>query len=237
MTADPIRSTNPTISQLKMAVLKPIDAWWVVFVADPLALRLIWVLLRVLPRVTPNQITGASLAAGVFAALAFANGWYLIGALAYQVSFILDCVDGKLARWHGLSSRRGQYWDGLVNTLVYGASVGGLAWSQVGDQRVVMAALVLLITWTLQMHTAPYLGASAEGGHVLLAVRPGGWLARHRLLPPLTFFDKHALLFFLAPLAHVVLEVMAALAVLEGATWVLKARIAWRDTGSRAEDV
>lgn len=236
MTTEPGSRSSPTLSQLKEEVLKPLDAWWVVFVGDPIAIRLVWALLRLWPRVTPNAITGGSLVAGLFAAIAFAKGWYVTGAFAYQVSFILDCTDGKLARWRRLTSRRGEYWDGLVNTLVFGVSVLGLTWHEIDDRRVVLAAFSLLIASALHVHTAHYVRAPAGGGHPVLGVRQGTWLARHRLLPPLTFFDKIALLFFVAPLADVVLEIMAGLALLDVTTWLLKARIAWRDTRERVSD-
>jgi phosphatidylglycerophosphate synthase len=223
----------PTIAELKARVLKPADAWWVVFVGDPIAIRLVWLLLRVWPWVTPNAITGASLAAGLLAALAFASGWYVTGAIAFQLSFVLDCADGKLARWHRAASPRGEYWDGVVNNLVYGAAVIGLAWQGISDWRVVASAFALLLMWALHMHTAHYLPETSGGGHPLVGLERSSWFRRHRLLPPLTFFDKIALLFFVAPVAGVVLETMAALALFDSLTWLMKARIAWRATGSR----
>jgi hypothetical protein len=85
-------------------------------------------------RLTPNQITVLSLCVGVLAALGFAKGerWSLVaGAVLLQVAFMLDCVDGQLARYTRNFSRFGAWLDSVFDRgkeyLVYaGLAIGAV---------------------------------------------------------------------------------------------------------------
>src|SRR5258707_5002148 len=98
---------------------KPRDILWNRFVARPLAAVLLVPLART--RVTPNQVTLATLV--VFAAgaamLALRPGrGALVGAAAIlELSYVLDCVDGQLARWKGTSSPVGAHLDFLMDEI------------------------------------------------------------------------------------------------------------------------
>jgi phosphatidylglycerophosphate synthase len=98
---------------------KPRDILWNRLVARPLAAVLLVPLART--RVTPNQITLATLAVFVFGAamLALCPGHgALLGAVAVlELSYVLDCVDGQLARWQGSSSPVGAHLDFLMDEL------------------------------------------------------------------------------------------------------------------------
>src|SRR3954453_13810234 len=81
---------------------------------------------------TPNQITVLSMCVGVLAAAGFGLGhrWSLIaGAILLQVAFMLDCVDGQLARYTRTFSRFGAWLDSILDRgkeyLVYaGLAIG-----------------------------------------------------------------------------------------------------------------
>src|SRR5262245_15213030 len=113
---------------------KPRDPFWNEWVSRPMAAPLVY-LLRHTP-VTPNQITFASLFVALGAAvtlLLWREHWGLVtAALLVQAAFVLDCVDGQLARIRGTSSLVGGYLDFLMDeikafTLV--AALGGrLGW-------------------------------------------------------------------------------------------------------------
>ncbi|MBC6456962.1 CDP-alcohol phosphatidyltransferase family protein [Actinomadura sp. HBU206391] len=82
------------------AVRKKRDAWWTVFLVDPVAIRLTRFLAN-RTSITPNQITVGSIVLGALSAASFAlasPGWLALGALFYHLSFVLDCCDGKIAR-------------------------------------------------------------------------------------------------------------------------------------------
>lgn len=98
---------------------KPRDLLWNRFVARPLAA----VLLPFLERapVTPNQVTFASLIvfAAAAAVVALLPGWryLLLGVALLELSYVLDCVDGQLARLRGTSTPIGAHLDFLMDEL------------------------------------------------------------------------------------------------------------------------
>lgn len=61
--------------------------------------------------ITPNQITSLSLLFAIFSGIAFWFHFFLLGALLYQFSYILDIVDGSIARVKKLSSKIGAFYD------------------------------------------------------------------------------------------------------------------------------
>ena len=101
-------------------------------------------------RLTPNEVTGISLVIGLLAAafIATGSGWgVVVGAVLLQVSLLVDCVDGELARatraftrfgaWADLSSDR------LKEYLVIAAIAAGAAAHGVDVWLLAAAAMVL----------------------------------------------------------------------------------------------
>jgi phosphatidylglycerophosphate synthase len=98
---------------------KPKDIFWNRFVARPAAAVLLVPLERA--PVTPNQVTFASLltfAAGAAVLLAV-PGWpgLLLAVAIIELSYVLDCVDGQLARMRGTSTPVGAHLDFLMDEL------------------------------------------------------------------------------------------------------------------------
>jgi len=96
---------------------KPTDAWWTVLAIDPIAFRLLW-LISNFTKLTPNQITIISFIFGLASAFSFLQGTWIylvIGALLFEIAFLFDCVDGKLARLKGLKSGFGRYLDSILD--------------------------------------------------------------------------------------------------------------------------
>src|SRR3989304_7317394 len=118
-------SKYPTLAEIKVKTLKSLDAWWTVFFIDHIAVRFVWLLARVWPAVPPNQITACSLVFGVAAGVLFFAGRPALGAVAYQVCFLMDCVDGKWARLRNAVSERGAFWDGFTNHAAYTVALLG----------------------------------------------------------------------------------------------------------------
>jgi len=117
---------------------KPRDILWNRLVARPLAAVLVVPLAR--GRATPNQVTFASLAVFVAAAalLLTLPGWggLLIAVAVLELSYVLDCVDGQLARLRGTSSPVGAHLDFLMDELkafLLVAATGVRLWR--GDSR------------------------------------------------------------------------------------------------------
>ncbi len=96
-------------------------------------------------RVTPNQVTGASLVIGLIAAW-FLKGEGAIGSLAglllYQMSVILDHVDGELARLKFQFSRLGKWLDNIGDHVVELAVIGGLCWRVASEKTAAYFAVL-----------------------------------------------------------------------------------------------
>ena len=108
-----------TLQEIRERTYKPRDAWWTVLLVDPLASRLV---LLVAPhrRITPNVLTIIATVFGLGAAACFAGQtrvWLIAGALLFHVSFVVDCMDGKVARLNGTGSLFGQWFDFVFDRL------------------------------------------------------------------------------------------------------------------------
>jgi phosphatidylglycerophosphate synthase len=81
---------------------------------------------------TPNGITLLSFAIGILAALFFARGGYLnaiFGALLFQLSSMIDCCDGEVARLKFMESPLGKWLDITCDNIVYLMIFSGITWS------------------------------------------------------------------------------------------------------------
>jgi phosphatidylglycerophosphate synthase len=108
-----------TLQEIRERTYKPLDAWWTVLLVDPLASRLVRI---VAPhrRITPNILTMIATVLGLGAAACFAQQtrWWLVGgALLFHASFVVDCMDGKIARLNGTGSLFGAWFDFVFDRL------------------------------------------------------------------------------------------------------------------------
>ncbi|HCA86213.1 MAG TPA: phosphatidylglycerophosphate synthase [Streptomyces sp.] len=139
----------PPLAEVRRRTEKKRDAWWTVLLVDPVATPLVrWTAMW--PRVTPNQITWAALVMGLGAAACFSRGdwsWLIAGAVLYHVSFILDCMDGKLARLTGRGSEFGAWLDYVfdrLRVLICAVALMGGQYSRTGDVDYVWLALAVV---------------------------------------------------------------------------------------------
>ncbi|WP_017539953.1 MULTISPECIES: CDP-alcohol phosphatidyltransferase family protein [Nocardiopsis] len=89
-----------TLDDVRERTCRTRDSWWTVAFVDPLAVRLVRTLAN-RTGVTPDQLTVGALFLGLGAAACFAIGsapLLVAGAVLYYLCFLLDCMDGKLAR-------------------------------------------------------------------------------------------------------------------------------------------
>ena len=93
--------------------------WFTAHVARPPAAIVVW-MLRDTP-VTPNQITFGSAIVAAGACAMFATlpgwGWLIVAAFVFELSFILDCADGMLARLRKTASPLGHLLDYRVTAV------------------------------------------------------------------------------------------------------------------------
>lgn len=143
--------------------------------------------------VSPNLVSVFSIAIGVTAAGLFARGDYLsglLGAILFQLSAIIDCVDGDLARVLFKESRFGKWLDLAGDQIVHVTVFGGLAWGVAragGTQSVLWLGLSAMI------------GALISFGVVVRGMRRQSSQGRlRRLIDATTNRDFSVLVFMLA---------------------------------------
>lgn len=129
---------------------KPKDILWNRLVARPLAAVLLVPVAKT--RVAPNQVTFASLAVFVASAALLVGlpGWtgLLIAVAVLELSYVLDCVDGQLARLRGTSSPVGAHLDFLMDELkafMLVAASGARLWRADGRTQWLVEALAGLV--------------------------------------------------------------------------------------------
>jgi phosphatidylglycerophosphate synthase len=134
--------------RLKMAN-RANDGFFSVYVLRRFSKLLTWVAIKI--GATPNQVTIASFAIGLYAAFLFAQGDFwsiLIGAVLLQVSIIVDCVDGELARYTRKFSELGAWLDAITDRVKEYAVFLGLAYGayiQYGQNLWVLAAVLMAL--------------------------------------------------------------------------------------------
>jgi phosphatidylglycerophosphate synthase len=131
-----------TLDEVRTQTYKRRDAWWTVLLVDPLASRLVLVAARY-PAITPNRLTmlATVLGAGSVACFAMQDyAWLVAGALLFHLSFVVDCMDGKIARLLGNGSAFGTWLDFVFDRL----RVAACAVALMGGQYVRTGDLVYL---------------------------------------------------------------------------------------------
>jgi phosphatidylglycerophosphate synthase len=157
---------------------KPKDIFWNKFVARPLAAVVIVPLART--RVTPNQITLATLPVFLAGAamMAFLPSWRMLcaGVALLELSYVLDCADGQLARLKGTSSPVGAHLDFLMDELKAFTLVAAVAvrlWRPDHEARwllegigglVILAGAISLTTFMRRPEYAAATGAAVARG-------------------------------------------------------------------------
>ncbi|WP_344915550.1 CDP-alcohol phosphatidyltransferase family protein [Streptosporangium oxazolinicum] len=111
------------------ATRKRKDSWWTVFLVDPVACRLT-LLVANHTSITPNGLTRFSLILGMCSAICFASGRLVAGALLFYVSFMVDCMDGKIARLKGTGTAFGLWLDYVGDRIRVVCCAAGLASGQ-----------------------------------------------------------------------------------------------------------
>lgn len=108
--------------------------------------------------VTPNQVTTLRLILGVAAGFLFAGGTYfsyLAGGILFEISLLLDNLDGEIARARGLQTPWGERYDILADLVTLAAFYTGLAAGLLRDEP--------WRGWWL------WVGAAGLAGYLLLA--------------------------------------------------------------------
>jgi phosphatidylglycerophosphate synthase len=127
---------------------RPVDGFYSVFAVRKVSRAITW---RLLPTgVAPNTVTVISLLLGLLTAvLCGIGGWPLlvVAAVLLQVSLVLDCVDGEIARYTRRFSPLGAWLDVSGDRLKENGVYAGLAlWSyRTGNDLWVWAVLAMAL--------------------------------------------------------------------------------------------
>jgi phosphatidylglycerophosphate synthase len=138
------------------AAVKDEDGFFATFLVSSWSPHLVrWAARR---RITPNQVTAASIALAAAAAASFATGvqpGLVVGSVLLQAAFVADCVDGQLARYTEGGTPLGAWLDAVSDrgkeALVYaGLAIGG---AQAGEPGIWLLASSALALQTLRHQT------------------------------------------------------------------------------------
>jgi phosphatidylglycerophosphate synthase len=134
-------SLQDRINQVRKDLTEPVVRW----IQEPAARPLVY-FLKETP-VTPNQVTAASALLAMVAAYFFSLGdahSMIQGGIIFEISLILDSVDGQLARAKGMASEWGRIVDGIGD---YVSSIAVLIGLMIGfpDSKGALLTLAFLI--------------------------------------------------------------------------------------------
>jgi phosphatidylglycerophosphate synthase len=217
--------TRPSASTL---ALKQRDAVWTVTVIDPLAVPLVRRVVGLRP-ITPNRLTAASALVAIGAGVLFALGELVAGALAYQLSFLLDCMDGKLAALRAQRNPLGGWLDVLGDTVRLIACSVGLMIAIGGDADAAAPLLLAYVGLRFGVLAIAEARPQQPGGAKAPVRATAAAVLRaapRRAAPPGTTVDIEALVFTLGPLVGlpvIAAGVAAGLESLHLAMYVLQA--------------
>ncbi|GMA49621.1 hypothetical protein GCM10025857_09780 [Alicyclobacillus contaminans] len=116
------------LKRIDACAKRPIDIW-TNYLYYPLSIRLVYLLRNT--GVTPNGLTLSSLGMALIGCAAFAMGgctavW--IGLILVQLSYVVDCADGQLARYRQQFSPIGGWLDQVADRIKEFAVYFSLAW-------------------------------------------------------------------------------------------------------------
>jgi phosphatidylglycerophosphate synthase len=148
------------LREIRERTYKSRDAWWTVLLVDPVASRLVR-LVAPYRWITPNMLSFIAFVFGIAAAACFAlqDRWWLVaGAVLFHLSFVVDCMDGKIARLNDTGSMFGAWFDFMfdrVRVIVCTAALMGGQYARTGS-----TAYLWLATAVISLDLFRYLNSS-----------------------------------------------------------------------------
>ena len=134
------------------------DEWWSSFVTSPLAIIINYFVVDY-KWITPNLVTLFSFLIAIIATGLIVVGGstnFIIAAGLIHFSHVLDCMDGQIARYRGMSSLSGSYFDKLtdqIQVIIWFGAIGYAAYLQTQDVLPVFLAFVGVSFYSLRGYT------------------------------------------------------------------------------------
>jgi phosphatidylglycerophosphate synthase len=226
-----------------------LDSWWGRYFLDPVSIRLTWLVAN-FTRLTPNAVTVLSFLFALVSAYLFYRGetpFLVAGAFVYEFGFVLDTVDGKLARLTGRSSTTGAFLDVYLDNISVFLNLFALVmgrFSITGEVKYIVIGLAYLFVHFLQIlskyQALHFLGrgykqefyggeGGGAGGGLFAPVK--AFFAKRKLNMVLfSTVEGEALVFFVGPLAGLVFEAILVSLVLVLSFFVLKSILFFRSS-------
>ena len=133
------------------------DEWWSSFVTAPIGILLNMIVVD-WPILNPNRLTTLSFISALLGAayiLPFSYQNFLIAAMLIQLSHVLDCMDGQMARYRGISSPAGSFYDKIadfIKIFIFFAAVSFTAFEETHNIVVVFLGFTATFFYTLRSY-------------------------------------------------------------------------------------
>jgi phosphatidylglycerophosphate synthase len=185
------------------------DYWWTVLFTDPVAVPLV----RILARshfLNPDQVSYLAIFLGLGVGPLFALGTrvgFVAGGFTFYIAFMVDCIDGKLARAIGVESKRGAALDRIGDAARRAsASLGillGLHQSERHGEFLAWAFVYVVLAYLFLELSGAEAPEERTRGPFDIDSEPSPWVrwfARRRMLPTPGMPDIQAVVFILGPI-------------------------------------
>ncbi|MCW2918139.1 MAG: CDP-alcohol phosphatidyltransferase [Actinomycetia bacterium] len=193
------------------------DAWWTVVLVEATAIWLVRRLANHTPA-TPNQLTALSTMLTVASAGGLLEGGRLgliAGALLFQLSFLVDCMDGRLARLTGTVTELGAWFDTMAGRARFMMCTSALLIGQYvrSEERTYLFLTGLVITcYAVVQITAGHTEQLPAGAGRARAVPHGPW--RRLFARPVTEVEFGMVICVIVPQTGAYVPVIAVAAAL-----------------------
>jgi len=133
------------------------DEWWSSFVTAPIGILLNMIVVD-WPILNPNRLTALSFISALLGAayiLPFSYQNFVAAAILIQLSHVLDCMDGQMARYRGISSPAGSFYDkiaDLIKIFIFFAAVSFTVFEESNNITVVFLGFTATFFYTLRSY-------------------------------------------------------------------------------------
>ena len=133
------------------------DEWWSSFITAPIGI-LLNVIVVDWSILNPNRLTTLSFIVSLFGAafiLPYAYQNFFIAAILIQLGHVLDCMDCQMARYRGILSPAGSFYDKIadfIKIFLFFAAVSFTSFEETQDVAVVFIGFTATFFYTLRSY-------------------------------------------------------------------------------------
>ena len=177
--------------------------------------RIIWLLAN-FTKITPNQVTMLGFGSILISAFMFFTNHLILGAIFFNLRWILDLVDGGLAEIKGKTSKFGAFLDPYTGIVGVGMCILALSYKQfdlTGNSAWFLVAFLILFLRSLHcwespmvctiLRTSAFEKQGKDISHGRFTSRVYKFFAKHRLREPFSPPDLDFLMFVAFPVISV----------------------------------